>query len=63
MDAKEYLRKIDLICNTSGSNCGKCPLEQFNCGYPINSDYIDMTVALVEQCKIPKEETGKREDV
>ena len=62
MDAKEYLHKIESICNACCPNCGRCPLEQFNCGYPINGDYIDMAVAFVEQCVFPREETVKRED-
>lgn len=49
MDAKDYLLKINQICNWNSCNKDGCPLYKFGCGIPTNDIDIDKVIGIVEQ--------------
>lgn len=56
MDAKEYLRKVDLICalhDSKGCNMEACPLHAFKCGLPSEPDMQDEVIRFVEAFREP----------
>jgi hypothetical protein len=62
MDAKDYLIKINLICNEFRMRCDDCPLETLYCGYPANKYDIEQTIEVVEQYKLQEEDPEKDEE-
>lgn len=55
MDVKDYLIKINLICNEFRMRCDNCPLEALYCGYPANKYDIDQAIEVVEKYKLSEE--------
>ena len=50
MDAVEYVKKIQKICDSQPSkSCGKCTLENFDCGFPHQSNQAALVVEIVEK--------------
>jgi len=62
MDVKDYLIKINLICNEFRMRCDNCPLEALYCGYPGNKYDIEQTIEVVEKYKLQEEDTEKDEE-
>jgi len=62
MDVKDYLIKINLICNNFRMRCDDCPLETLYCGYPANKYDIEQTIEVVEQYKLQEEDPEKDEE-
>ena len=62
MDVKDYLIKINLICNEFRMRCDNCPLEALYCGYPANKYDIEQTIEVVEKYKLQEEDTEKDEE-
>ena len=62
MDVKDYLIKINLICNEFRMRCDNCPLEALYCGYPGNRYDIEQTIEVVEKYKLQEEDPEKDEE-
>lgn len=56
MDAKEYLLKVDRICDSIKTDyCDTCPLQMYDCGYGRTEEDIDESIKIVENYKLEEE--------
>lgn len=57
MEAREYLKKVSQICKVHEKrNCGffgDCPLYQYACGIPVETEDIEKVVEVVENYEMP----------
>lgn len=53
MDAKEYLLKVERICDSIKTDyCDTCPLQMYDCGYGRTEEDIDESIKIVENYKL-----------